>query len=279
MATRLPIRHNAMMNKNLKGFISIRLSMLFIFIAVIVFIFIGWIVFQKLDISARGSYRGSASVWLSGATDDKFINYYKLEYELNDMQSACSNTSMVKTKIIYNGNRLTVTIFVDEKWAEVTAGDACMSWPKPYHSSIDIDKNWLSSIKELEIDFNGEIKYLKVDQAKYIWYIDESIKMPFIPDKVAVVKVSRSCNDPMGISSRYVTENSLKLASELHEGIELINEAPNEQVLITYDNNAEKAHQIFLDKYMGPSGNYIKDVPDCTPYISKPVLNHRIDIP
>lgn len=267
------------MNKNQKNFGSIRLSILFILIAIIFVIFLGFFMIQKQNNNNEGTYNGSKTLWLSGSTDDNFINGYKLDYKLHDLLSACGNTSLVNTKNQYNSNRLTIAIFVDEKWAEITGGDACMSWPSPYQGSVDIDKNWLLSNKDLEINFNGDIRKLTVDKKKYIWYIDENIKMPFIPDKVAVAGISRSCGDSMGISSRYVTENSLKLASELHEGIELINETPDEQVLITYDNNAEKAHQIFLDKYMGPSGNYIKDVPDCTPYISKPVLNHRIDIP
>lgn len=229
--------------------------------------------------SGGQKYIGTSHIWLTGATDENFINYYQLGYELTDLIVGCDDDAEAEVKTKYRDNQLKITLSTNITRHYYYGGPLCEAMPIPYRGSIDIDKNWLFTGKNLEIDFNGQIHKLVVDKEKYIWYLDEDNKMPLFPDKIAVVTVRLSCDKADGIISSYITENNLRLASSLHEGINVINRIPGMEELVLYDNNVQKAYEAKMKEYEKPRTNnsLIEPQSDCTPYISKPILIQNID--
>lgn len=128
-------------------------------------------------------------MWLSGGTDDNFINYYNLNYSLPEVLVGCGASDQeTNTSTEFRGATLYVNLTVKKLEArEPDINDLCTANPSPAQGRIDIDKEWLAA-SSLKILFNDIEKEITIDHNERLWFMDETNKMPFYPDGVAVLK-------------------------------------------------------------------------------------------
>jgi hypothetical protein len=256
------------MLKNPKGFGLIGVLVgLFVVAAICL---TGYAVYSRTDRSDDGNkntkptspedlYTGKIHVWLSGATDDNFINYYKLDYNLPELLIGCNEdiTGRVDELTSYDKKQLVIQIVAKVEPAPKTTGVGCQALSSPHKGSIDLDKEWLVQGGALELIVNNRTYTLTVDEKNYTYSLDSSNVMPFYPDKVGVLDAGPCADYTRDKLLDFAKDNGLKLADEQHPGLEKLYREP-EEVHVIFDDAARTLYRRPYDR--------------CAPYIQKPVL-------
>lgn len=209
-------------------------------------------------------YKGKINTWLSGATDDNFINYYKLDYELPELLVGCAAdiTADVNELTNYSERKLTVNIVAKVEKIEQTDGPVCQALPSPHQGSVDLNKDWLTQDGELELIVNGREHVLTVDKKNYTFFLDPSNVMPFYPDKIGVLKAALCAGYTRNELLGFASDNKLSLADNKYPGLSKLYRDP-EEVHVVFDDAARAVYKQPYDR--------------CSPHILKPVLIKRLD--
>lgn len=186
------------------------------------------------------------TLYLNGATDDQFINYYKLgltiDLDHQDMQftddmppagpKECP--TLVEDYGIdhrYKGNTLVITVDFHriENRAGLSAGDKnCKAADRArgYKKDLDIDKNWLTSGEDKIVEITGtkDAKYrLAIEDQKLSLYKNGSMsgQIPYYPDGIAVMAaMNNNCPDNMAaLMKEYAASLDMALADDRYPGL------------------------------------------------------------
>lgn len=259
------------MNKSEHGFGLVELLLTLVLIT-----FIGilsFFAFSRIDTSKKyEEYEGKLGLYLTGATDDNYDNYYKLGFKLEDILTGCGANDLVdvKTDTKFEHGQLQLAIYASVQKAEDNGDAYCLAIPQPYEGSIDV-KEYLGKEDALDVTVNNNKHTIYVDKAKRTLRLDNSEPIPYYPDKVAVLGTYPCDRDSTNNLSAFIETNGLTLADLEYPGLNNLYRRPTKEIHIIVDNKAREVAAQYKNQYADESGNIMS--PDCTPKIFKPNLH------
>lgn len=271
------------MKKSQKGFSVIEVL---IFLVIVVALgAVGWKVYQSQQQNdstfslttgtpqnPNDLYRGNVTTWLSGATDDDYINYYHVKYSLDDIHVSCDDKAHLDTVSKYEGRKLTIDIYAR---TEQLPENPCLyldvvDTPHPPSGQVDINKEWLQQGGTLELIIAGKKRTIEVDIAKRTWSIEPSKQMPFYPDKIAVLAAFPCDQDVKQNLINFATQHNLTQADAQYPGLDGLYVRPTKELHIIYNEAAIQVEQEYEQTH-APARS-----PLCTPRVAKPILIHHL---
>lgn len=240
------------------------------------------------------------SLFLNAATDDQFINYYQvginmpLDTGIVDFDAGFSpgprqcplKQETYTLNVTYNANVATLS-FDNYKYLEnrenlTTDDPECKELPAPL-ATVDLDKTWLATDLDKAFKIEGTdsdpFSLILADNNHELTLLDgEAVlsRIPFYPDKVAVLATYPCENDTLNQLTEYARAQRLETVDSVYPGLNEVYRRPTKELHIAYTDKARELMQATNKQYEDTGGNIL--TPPCTPRITQPILK-SLDTP